>query len=248
VTWSLEAHVVDHCNLRCAHCCTLSPGLQPRYTSPAALRRDLTLAARAVAPALLKLTGGEPLLHPELAACLDASRESGIADQISLTTNGHLAHRVSDAVFERLDRLTLSLYPSAPLSDARLAALEERCERHGVLLRVKWMHRFGRMDAPRPSARRARAVHAECWLRVRCHLVHEGRFYACTRPPHLADVRGEPELAQSDGVSLEAPDLLERVRALLESDEPHASCSVCLGASGAREPHSQLAAGSGTSG
>lgn len=233
--------MVDHCNLRCAHCCTLSPALAPRFTRPEALRRDLELASRAVAPALLKLTGGEPLLHPELVACLDAARASGVASELSLTTNGHLAHRAPDAVFERLDRLTVSLYPSAPLPDARLADLEERCERHGVMLRLKWMDRFGRMDAEDASPRRAREAHAACWLKVRCHLVHEGRFYACTRPPHLAAMRGEPRLAEADGVPLTAPDLRERVRALLESEEPHASCGVCLGASGAREVHRQLA-------
>jgi len=236
---------VDHCNLRCAHCCTLSPGLGHRFTDPDALRRDLRLAAKVVAPALLKLTGGEPLLHPELARCLDAARESGIAPQVSLTTNGHAAHLVPDAVFERLDRLSLSLYPSAPLSDSRLLALEERCRRHEVVLGVKWMDRFGRMDAARASDRRARAVYDRCWLRVRCHLVHEGRFYACTRPPHLAAVRSQPELAERDGVPLSSPDLFERVRELLESEAPHASCRVCLGASGAREPHRQLPPGVG---
>jgi hypothetical protein len=176
MTWSLEVHVVHHCNLRCAHCCTLSPGLRPRFADPDVLRRDLALAAGALEPAVLKLTGGEPLLHPNLAACLDAARGAGIARRVSLTTNGHLAPRVPDAVFEKLDALTLSLYPSAPLPDAALADLDARCERHGVALHIKWVDRFGVMDAAHRSRARARSDHASSWLKQRGHLVREGRF------------------------------------------------------------------------
>ena len=81
LTWSLEAHLVDHCNLRSAHCCTLSPEFPARLVDPAALQRDLALAAGALRPHVFKLTGGEPLLHPDLPACLRAARGSGISER-----------------------------------------------------------------------------------------------------------------------------------------------------------------------
>ncbi len=110
LTWALEAHAVDHCNLRCVHCCTLSPRLAERFLDPRELERDLALAARVLRPAIFKLTGGEPLLHPGLTELLDVARASGISPQLSLTTNGLLLERQPDALFERLDRpTTLSL-------------------------------------------------------------------------------------------------------------------------------------------
>ncbi len=244
LTWSLEVHLVDHCNLRCAHCCTLSPLLPARVVDPAGLQADLERAARVLRPHLFKLTGGEPLLHPDLPACLQAARRSGISERVSLTSNGFLLPRAADAVYAGLDRITVSLYPSAPLPAGALQRIEARCREHGVQLALKAVSGFREMDAFHGSAARARAVHAACWLRVRCHLLHEGRFYACTRPPHLAEVlarqgRSEP-LRERDGLDLSGDDLRDRLRGYLEAEEPLESCRHCLGASGALQAHRQV--------
>jgi organic radical activating enzyme len=241
-TWSLEAHIVDHCNLRCAECCTLSPHLDERFTSPAELRRDLTRAATALRPHVFKITGGEPLLHPEIVPILEAARVSGISRVISVTTNGTFAPRMPPTFWRLIDRMTLSLYESAPLPDKSVAAIRERCEEHGVRLTIKPYLGFQRMTPENDDGHdeaRAREIHKGCWLRVRCHLVHRGRFYTCTRPPHLSAVLGR-DLAAEDGVELDGDDLLPRVLHYLERDEPSGSCRHCLGATGAREPHRQL--------
>lgn len=236
LTWSLESHIVDHCNLRCAECCTLSPHLAPRAVAPEALARDLARAAGALRPNVFKLTGGEPLLHPEVVRCLEVARASRIAGQVSMTTNGFRLPRAPDALFELLDRLTLSVYSSAPLPEKVVEVVAERCARHGVILTVKRIDRFGRMSPEAPlSEERAGAVHASCWLKVRCHLVYEGRFYTCTRPPHLG-----ASLAAADGVDLAQEGLLEKLLAYLESGEPLASCRQCLGSSGGFLAHRQL--------
>lgn len=238
LTWALEAQVTDHCNLRCDGCCTLSPHLPPRTTDPATLRRELEQAARALAPSVFKLTGGEPLLHPDLVACVEAARASGIAPVISMTTNGLLARRAPEALWAALDRVTVSFYTSAPLPGRTIAHIEERCAAHGVLLTWKPTAGFQRMDpaTPHDDAERRR-VWDDCWLKVRCHMIHEGRFHPCTRPPHIAAAHGQP-LDPRDGVPLDSPALLEDILALL--DRPLAACARCLGASGPRIPHAQL--------
>jgi cyclic pyranopterin phosphate synthase len=243
-TWSLEVHVVDHCNLRCAGCCTLSPHLPPRHVDVAALERDLAAAARVLRPALLKLTGGEPLLHPDVARLAAVARASGVAREVSLTTNGLLVPGAPDALFASLDRLTVSRYPSAPLPARTQAVLEERCRRFGVRLTVKDMPRFQQLDLETPGdPAHARGVFATCWLRHRCHLLHEGRFYACTRPPHLAARWGRPALAHGDGVDLHGPgDVGKVVLDYLESVEPLGSCSLCQGSRGGWADHRQLSA------
>jgi hypothetical protein len=153
---------------------------------------------------------------------------------------------MTDAFFDAIDRLTLSWYSSAPLSERRLAEVAERCRRHDVALTVKRVDRFARMtpDPPRQPPDRAAAVHASCWLRVRCHLLYRGRFYTCTRPPHLEPylrARGhQTSLATEDGISLDGPELRQRLTRYLESDEPLGSCRYCLGASGGFEAHRQV--------
>lgn len=246
LTWALEAHATDHCNLRCVHCCTISPQAPRWLLDPRELERDLALAARVLRPAIFKLTGGEPLLHPGLLELLEVARASGISPQLSLTTNGWLLERQPEVLFERLDRLTLSWYSSAPLPEAAVQRVEARCREHGVVLTVKRIERFARMDPPAAlDEEQTRTVHAACWLRVRCHMVRAGRFYCCTRPPHLERSLAERglavRLARQDGVELQgSPDaLLTRLLAYLEQPEPLRSCRFCLGASGAFEPHLQ---------
>jgi hypothetical protein len=240
-TWALEAHAVDHCNLRCANCCTLSPFLKPRWLQPADLARDLARLAPVLAPQVFKLTGGEPLLHPRLCELASIARESAIAPQVSLTTNGHLAPRADPALWRGIDRVTLSLYPSAPLPHATLDFIRQRCAQHGIALREKPAPVFQVMDADRPLAD-ATGVFAACWLRHRCHMVRDGRFYLCTRPPHLADAHGEPSL-NHDGLDLAGEGLLARLHSYLTRQVPLHSCRRCLGGSGPQQAHAQLAHG-----
>ena len=82
-TRSLESHVVDHCNLTCDECCSLSPWLPRWSVSPDDLARDLTLAARVLAPSVFKLVGGEPLLHPDLVELVHVARRAEVAPRIS---------------------------------------------------------------------------------------------------------------------------------------------------------------------
>jgi hypothetical protein len=239
-TWALEAHVVDQCNLRCEECCSLSPYLGERATSADELRRDLIMAARVLRPAVLKLTGGEPLLHPDIVRCADAARAAGIAEVLSITTNGFHAPRVDEGLWERIDRMTLSLYPSAPLPEKTLELVRERCARHGVALTEKPAARFQRMTpAEIWSEEQARGIYDGCWLKVRCHLVHGGRFYTCTRPPHLAQLGYA--IPDGDGVDLGGDDVLATLMDYLES--PLEACRFCLGASGERFVHRQLGRG-----
>jgi cyclic pyranopterin phosphate synthase len=246
VTWALEAHVVDHCNLRCAQCCTLSPWLPDRFVDPGQLERDLTSASRVLAPAVFKLTGGEPSLHPNLVECIEAARASKISPVLSMSTNGWLAPRLPDRVFQLLDRITLSVYASAPLPARTLAHVESRCRAHDVRLTIKPIGVFQEITPASPGdEEQARRVYASCWLRARCHTIHGGRFYPCTRPPHLASVlngRGiDAGPWEGDGVELAGEDWATRraVLALLRRTDALASCRWCLGSTGGWMAHRQ---------
>lgn len=246
LTWSLEVHLVDHCNLRCAECCTLSPGLPEAFVDPGALARDLERAATVLSPSLLKLTGGEPLLHPAFAECLRIAKESGVAKEVSVTTNGLLLRQAPEALWELADRLTLSWYSSAPLPDRYLDWALERASRAGVAVNLKHVEAFQRMTPDRAveDEAHARRVFDGCWMKHRCHLLRDGGFFRCTRPPHLEarlwQLGIESALSGLDGVALEGPGLLDRLVDYLDSEEPLTSCRSCLGNSGPFEPHRQL--------
>jgi len=243
-TRSLEVHVTDHCNLRCRQCCTLSPFLEPWCLDPERLRQDLLLARRVLAPTFFKLVGGEPLLHPRLMDCLRVAHECRIAPIISVTTNGLLLPRMPNEFWQLLHHMTLSLYPQPRLPAAHLAHIQERAETFGVTLNLKRQEQFQEMtlDAPRDDDNETQRVWQECWLRHRCHLLREGWFYLCTRPPHFDSYfHGTTDFAHTDGVRLhDGPSLVKELLAYLHQEEPLASCKLCWGGSGALFPHRQL--------
>ncbi len=243
-TRSLEAHVVDHCNLTCAECCSLSPLVPPRLTSPAALADDLALAARVLAPRVLKLVGGEPLLHPEIVELAAVARRSGVAPRISLTTNGLLLPRMPDALYAELDALTISRYPTPTLPAALVAEVEAKAARFGVRLNWKQQDAFVTMSLPAPRDAgdpETAAVWSRCWLRERCHLVQDGRVYTCTRPVHLQALLGPTHDLAADGLPL-AGCTPEALLAYLRREPPLASCAHCAGGDAPMAPHRLLPA------
>lgn len=237
-TRSLEAHVVDHCNLTCARCCSLSPLLPERFTSPDELARDLARARRALAPSVFKLVGGEPLLHPRLIELLTVAREAAIAPTLSVTTNGLRLLRMGDEFWKAVDAITISVYPSPRLPGEQIDEIETRAEQAGVKLNWKYQDQFVDMDRAEPpeDPEETRAVYAGCWLRERCHMVHDGLFYTCTRPPHMARLhRNDPAI---DGVLLhDGPTLASEILTHLRREQPLEACSLCRGGSARMFPH-----------
>ena len=244
LTRSLEIHVVDHCNLRCAHCCSLSPVSDDALVSAEELRHSLGLAKSALSPQRLKLVGGEPLLHPELIACMEGARESEIAKSVSVTTNGFLLPKMQDRFWELIDHMTVSLYPKPSLAEKTIQFIREKAEENEVEVNWKTQNSFVKMDRPEADhlGIETRAVYTDCWLRRSCHLLAGGRFYTCTRPAHMHAVAGlEDSPFKEDGVLLEgAGSLRERIYDYLISRKPLASCALCFGGDAAEEAHSQL--------
>jgi SynChlorMet cassette radical SAM/SPASM protein ScmF len=84
----LYLYVTAGCNLACRHC-WLAPRLDPQGTASAMLSVELAEAiieeARPLGLSGVKLTGGEPLLHPRIAELLGAVRRAGL--RLSLETN-----------------------------------------------------------------------------------------------------------------------------------------------------------------
>ena len=242
-TRSLEVHVVDHCNLRCRACCSLSPVLPKWFIDPADLERDLRRAGGVLAPRFLKLVGGEPTLHPALDECLAVARSAALAPIVSVTTNGFLLPRASERFWRLTQALTVSLYPEPRLPDETIALIEERAARHAIPVNWKRQDEFVEMDLDEPRADPSvtQAVYEDCWLRRRCHIVSRGRFYTCTRPPHFATFHGSGAGFEADGFELgDAPDTAERLRGYLLRSAPMKACSQCQGGQAPARPHRQL--------
>jgi hypothetical protein len=244
---AFELHVVEHCNLRCANCCNMSPLVGERTLSVDEVDALARRMASVLVADVVKIMGGEPLLHPDLSGVLRALRASGVGRRVRLFTNGLRLHAMPDAFWEALDELTISSYASAAVKPAVLAMARDRARRHDFVLNVKPVDEFSQVLSPRYQPD-PRDTFARCWLRHRCLVVRDRRFYMCTRAAYagdfLARVAHEPPAApldrSGDGIAIDAPDFAADLEAYLNRTVPLAACHYCFGGDGATEGHYQL--------
>ncbi len=249
---AFELHVVEHCNLRCAHCCNMSPYVADKMLSVAEIEAQCRTMARHLDVDVFKIMGGEPLLHPEITAILGVLRETGISPTIRLFTNGLLLHRMTDDFWRALDHLTISSYSSAPVKPEHLRLVEDRAREFDVVLNVKPVDRFSEVMASerRPDDAATQAVYEACWLRHRCLVVRGGVFFKCTRAAYQKDFRERLDVKGreldpapqpgDDGVALDAMDFEDRLLAYLNADQALSACRYCHGSSGPLVAHVQL--------
>lgn len=103
----LQVHPTRRCNLACTHCYTES-GPQATQSLPAGRLLGVVADAAALGYDYLAISGGEPLLYPDLRALVDAGHAAGMT--VAVTTNGTL--RLTDRLLPTLrevDVLAVSL-------------------------------------------------------------------------------------------------------------------------------------------
>ncbi|MEE9583124.1 MAG: GTP 3',8-cyclase MoaA [Dehalococcoidales bacterium] len=107
----MRISVTDHCNLRCSYC---TADLVPRLAHDDILRYEeihtVVRAAASLGVKKIRLTGGEPLVRPDLSRLVRLiSRVEGV-DEISLTTNAILLDRyAAELKAAGLKRVNISL-------------------------------------------------------------------------------------------------------------------------------------------
>ena len=109
---SLRISVTDQCNLRCTYCLPArgGPGAGPDpFLSFEEICRFVELLARQYPISQVRLTGGEPLVRPDLEVLIGLLRRVH-SGEIALTTNGQGLSRKAHALKQAgLDRVNVSL-------------------------------------------------------------------------------------------------------------------------------------------
>ena len=131
--------ITDHCNLRCPICYADSGPHRPGFRDVATVERMLdAIVANEGEPDVVQISGGEPTLHPEFFAILDAARQRPIR-HLMINTNGLRIAKEPDfaarlatyqpgfEVYLQFDSLRDEVHQElrgARLADIRLRALE----------------------------------------------------------------------------------------------------------------------------
>lgn len=97
----LEIHVVDHCNLSCKGCGHFSPIADKWFADPDKYAKDMNQLKKLFSTIrIIRLMGGEPLLHPKIERFLFHTRNSFPKADIRIVTNGFLMNQMSDSFWE----------------------------------------------------------------------------------------------------------------------------------------------------
>jgi cyclic pyranopterin phosphate synthase len=241
---SCELNTVDHCNLTCLDCNHASPSVRPGYADPNDVFKDFSTLAAFYQARIVKIIGGEPLLHPDLLSLIKAVRKSKIGEKILLVTNGTLLHKMPAAVWEAIDQLEISLYPEVRLTEGMLQEFKRKAAKNNIHL-VRHAYQTFRITFSTVGTSDDNLVHriyrtcklARLWG---CQSIHRGYFFKCPQCIYIPSII-EPSLAYShtdDGVQISAShNLRDSLIAYLSSKTPLKACRYCLGVVGKERKH-----------
>ena len=238
---SAEHMVVEHCNLWCKGCDHSSPDFPAKFSDVDRFASDITALRKVLRVKTFKLVGGEPLLHPKIITFARIVKDSGIARDVELWTNGLLLHEATAELFDNVDTVHVSRYPGVKIV-MKAPRMDEIARAHGIRFDVenKPTFRESTLDMPDHDAARNQEVFRTCTMAhsESCHTIHEGYYFKCS----LAEIlRRRARIERSvDGLPLHAPGLRQRLEEYLARTTPLVTCAWCMGSNGKDFPHRQL--------
>jgi organic radical activating enzyme len=123
----------------------------------------------------LILSGGEPLLWPNLEPATQRLKEAGVAERINVFSNGLAAERITDGLMENVSTLRLSRYAD---NQQPIRGLRKRYRRQIVVVE----RRKHRAIPPRLQAHDVLPARCACEGYALC----DGRVYGCPLVPATA--------------------------------------------------------------
>lgn len=97
----LETHLTDHCNLNCKGCGHFAPLADKWFADVESFKKDMNRLYQLFGNIrIIRLMGGEPLLHPEVECFLMITRIKFPKSNIRLVTNGYGLLRMSNSFFQ----------------------------------------------------------------------------------------------------------------------------------------------------
>lgn len=245
-----EVNAVDHCNISCLDCNHASPVANKRMSDPDIVFHDLSLLAKSYKAGLLKVIGGEPLLHPDLLSLILAIRKSGICNHIVLYTNGILLHQMNDNIWKELDEIELSVYPDTrDQLDKHMPAIKRTAQKHNVKLSGYFYGYFRATFSTMGTSDEelTRCIYRTCQLANEwgCQSIHDGHFFKCPQSiyiPKFLDDNFSYDY-KNDGIRITGEaSFSKKLKNYLSSSQPLKACRYCLASVGKLRTHTLVKA------
>ena len=183
----VEFHIVDHCNLNCAHCNHFTPLASENYCKIDDIVDDFK-KLKIIFDNIGKIfiVGGEPLLHPELLKILDPLRNLYPNSEIIIITNGILLDKQKEEFFDALKKyhiaLSMTHYPIKVDYEGWIKKLDEMGIKayYFSLDRNKMRKQNLNLEGSSNKEKAFLKCHEK-----NCHFLRDGKLYVCTPVPNI---------------------------------------------------------------
>lgn len=226
----LELHLTDHCNLDCKGCGHFSPLAAPNFASIEQYRLDLSRLSQLFSNIrIIRLMGGEPLLHPEVIDFIAMTYRFFPHANIRFVTNGLLLTSVTDMFWikcvETGTTIDLTLYP--PLRP-RAEQLRSLCRSKGVPLNTTEVEHFVSIMNPSGSSDQASSYKTCQSKSIALPFLSNGRLYQCAEPAliHYFNDWFNYDIPADPGIDIHAS-FLSGHKILQRLDNSITNCKYC---------------------
>jgi hypothetical protein len=130
----IEFHLVEHCNLNCAGCDHFSPLAAEEYACLETVEKDMARLSELTRGNIkeIRLIGGEPLLHKDVAAFFPVVRKYFPKSRILLFNNGILLAKQPDGFWESCKEHGIVLFVTRYPIKIDTEAIEAKCSQYGL--------------------------------------------------------------------------------------------------------------------
>jgi MoaA/NifB/PqqE/SkfB family radical SAM enzyme len=187
----LDVHVVEHCNLKCKSCTHFSPVAEEFYHNPTVFERDFARFSTVVKKTglkigLIKMLGGEPLLHPQLPQFMVMARKHFKDTPIIITTNGILLTKQTEEFWESCEKNNVPIEISAYPIHLDMAEIYRLAERHHVVVTCTEYkeNQMWRMPLDLSGTQDVKKNFRRCPMAV-CTTLQDGKLYKCATSAHI---------------------------------------------------------------
>lgn len=225
----METHLADHCNLNCKGCGHYCPITPPHFTDLRQYESDLQRLRELFGNIrMIRLMGGEPLLHEDAASFITVTRTAFPRSDLRFVTNGILLPKASprfwDACRSTKTIIDLTAYP--PFRH-RVECWRALCEAQRVRLRVTSVETFFAFHNLRGDSDKQKAFKL-CRRRWYCPFLREGRLYVCSVPAlvHTFNKRFGTKIRTDRGIDIHSQGI-NGGWILRQLNRPIETCSWC---------------------
>lgn len=181
----LEIQIAEHCNLNCASCTHFSPLAQPSLINPDDFFKQLQKAYAIFRGHCksLKIMGGEPLLHPEIAQLCGMARCAMPDIDLTVQTNGILLLSQSESFWKACHDYRILIRVTRYPVELNIEKINEQVTRFGVDLKYHpadgTVKSFNLYPLNMRGDGNVEENFYDCRMKRRYVLIKNGRLYPC---------------------------------------------------------------------